>query len=68
MRLHLMINGPKGQEQVLQDSTREVMMPDGKGGFVVETLDESTLTKAYMDVGLAGKPLQVSDSRLFLGR
>jgi hypothetical protein len=60
MRLHLMINGPKGKEQVLKDSTRDVMMPDGKGGFNLETLDEATLTKAYMDVGLSGKPIQVS--------
>jgi hypothetical protein len=58
--LHLMINGPKGKEQVLKDSTRDVMMPDGKGGFNLETLDEATLTKAYMDVGLSGKPIQVS--------
>lgn len=54
-----MINGPKGKEQVLKDSTRDVMMPDGKGGFNLETLDEATLTKAYMDVGLSGKPIQV---------
>ncbi|KAG7529747.1 hypothetical protein FFLO_05436 [Filobasidium floriforme] len=64
MRLHLMINGPKGKEQVLKDSTRDVMMPDGKGGFNLETLDEATLTKVYMDVGLSGKPIQCENTKL----
>ena len=60
MRLHLMINGQKGREDELKEKTREVMMPDGNGGFELVTMDEATLSESYMDVGLSGKALQVS--------
>lgn len=55
-----MINGQKGREDELKEKTREVMMPDGNGGFELVTMDEATLSESYMDVGLSGKALQVS--------
>ena len=60
MRLHLMINGQKGREDELREKMREVMMPDGKGGFDLVTMDDATLSEAYMDVGLSGRAVQVS--------
>lgn len=59
MRLHLMINGQKGREDELKEKMREVMMPDGKGGFELVTLDEATLSESYLDIGLSGEPHQV---------
>lgn len=64
MRLHLMINGDKREvsrdDQGTRGREREVMMPDGRGGFTMESVDEGVLSRAYMDVGLSGKPIQVS--------
>jgi hypothetical protein len=58
-RLHFDINGEKGKEYELQDKMEEVMMPDGKGGFVIRKYDKAVLRDAYMNVGLTGPPGQV---------
>jgi hypothetical protein len=36
------------------------MMPDGTDGYKLQEVDRFTLNQAYMDVGLAGEPMQVS--------
>jgi len=61
MRLHLMVNGPKGGDTWWNQQAREVMMPDGNGGFDVTRRWERVLSKAYADVKLSGQPVQVSD-------
>lgn len=63
MRLHFLTNGEKGKEEELKDDLRPVMMPDGKDGYRLEEVDRLTLNQAYMDVGLAGEPMQVSLGR-----
>ena len=60
MRLHLMVNGPKGGDTWWNQQAREVMMPDGNGGFDVSRRWERVLSKAYADVKLSGQPVQVS--------
>lgn len=62
MRLHFLTNGEKGKEEQLKEDLRPVMLPDGKGGYKIEEMDRATLNQAYMDVGLAGEPMQVSSS------
>ncbi len=59
-RLHFAINGVKGKEYELEEQMEEVMMPDGKGGFVLRKFDKAALGHAYMDVALIGPPGQVS--------
>lgn len=59
MRLHFLINGEKGKEEEMKHEMKPVMVPDGKDGFSIEEIDRWTLNRAYMDVGLAGKPMQV---------
>jgi hypothetical protein len=58
LRLHLMINGPKGGDTWWDQGVREVMIPDGTGYKVVRRW-ERVLSKAYADVKLAGGPVQV---------
>ncbi len=67
LRLHLDINGERGNEAALRSETREVMMPDGKGGFKIKRIDRETLKEAYADVGLAGKAHQVSGDTFYPG-
>lgn len=59
MRLHLMVNGPKGGDTWWNQQAREIMMPDGVGGFDVVRRWERVLSAAYADVKLSGKPVQV---------
>lgn len=59
MRLHFLTNGEKGKEDELKEDVRTVMMPDGKDGYRLQEVDRFTLNQAYMDVGLAGEPMQV---------
>ena len=54
-----MVNGPKGGDVWWDQQAREVMMPDGKGGFEMVRRWEKSLSKAYADVKLSGKPVQV---------
>lgn len=63
MRLHFLTNGEKGKEEDLKEDLRPVMMPDGTDGYKLEEVDRFTLNQAYMDVGLAGEPMQVSPMR-----
>lgn len=63
-RLHFDINGEKGKEYELQDKMEEVMMPDGKGGFVIRKYDKAVLRDAYMNVGLTGPPGQCKSTNL----
>ncbi|OCF54896.1 hypothetical protein L486_07552 [Kwoniella mangroviensis CBS 10435] len=58
MRLHLMINGPKGGDTWWNQQLREIMVPDGEGGYKVVRRWERVLSKAYADVKLSGKPVQ----------
>lgn len=60
MRLHLMINGPKGGNAWWDQQMRDVMVPDGEGGFKTVRRWERVLSKAYVDVKLSGHPIQVS--------
>ncbi|ORY28493.1 hypothetical protein BCR39DRAFT_534920 [Naematelia encephala] len=64
MRLHLMFNGPKGGDTWWDQQTRDVMMPDGKGGFDTVRRWERVLSKAYADVKLAGQPVQCPSAEL----
>jgi len=61
-RLHLMMNGPKGGDALWDKQARDVMVPDGNGGFETVRRWERVLSKAYADVKLSGKPVQVSRS------
>ena len=63
LRLHLMVNGPRGGDVWWDQQAREVMMPDGNGGFEVVRRWEKSLSTAYADVKLSGKPVQVSRPR-----
>lgn len=65
MRLHFLTNGEKGKEDELKEDVRTVMMPDGKDGYRLQEVDRSKLNQAYMDVGLAGEPMQVSSLPYF---
>ncbi|ORX40087.1 CAP1-related protein [Kockovaella imperatae] len=58
LRLHLMVNGPKGGDVWWDQQAREVMMPDGNGGFDMVRRWEKSLSQAYADVKLSGKPIQ----------
>ncbi|KAK8858562.1 hypothetical protein IAR55_002791 [Kwoniella newhampshirensis] len=60
MRLHLMINGPKGGDSWWDQQLREVIIPDGESGFKVVRRWERVLSKAYADVKLSGQPVQVA--------
>ncbi|KAJ9127127.1 hypothetical protein QFC24_001363 [Naganishia onofrii] len=64
MRLHFLINGEKGKEEDMKHEMKQVMVPDGKDGFSIDSLDRATLNRAYMDVGLAGKPMQCQSNNL----
>nr|WVH01971.1 beta-1,2-xylosyltransferase 1 [Naematelia aurantialba] len=64
MRLHLMFNGPKGGDKWWEQQTRDVMMPDGKGGYDVVRRWERVLSQAYADVKLAGVPVQCPSPEL----
>ncbi|GFZ45243.1 hypothetical protein JCM24511_02969 [Saitozyma sp. JCM 24511] len=54
MRLHLMINGPKGGDIWWDKGVRDVMVPDGENGYKVVRRWEKVLSAAYTDVKLAG--------------
>ncbi|OCF33479.1 hypothetical protein I317_02613 [Kwoniella heveanensis CBS 569] len=58
LRLHLMINGPKGGDTWWEQHVREVMLPDGQGSYKIARRWEKVLGRAYADVKLAGKPVQ----------
>ncbi|WVO19106.1 uncharacterized protein IAS62_000383 [Cryptococcus decagattii] len=58
LRLHLMINGPKGGDAWWDQQLRDVMVPDGEGGFKIVRRWERVLSKAYADVKLSGQPVQ----------
>ena len=60
MRLHLMINGRKGGDTWWNQQAREIMVPDGAGGYEVVRRWERVLSKAYADVKLSGHPVQAS--------
>lgn len=62
LRLHLMINGPKGGDAWWDQQLRDVMVPDGDGGFKIVRRWERVLSKAYADVKLSGQPVQVSST------
>jgi hypothetical protein len=59
LRLHLMVNGPKGGDVWWDNQSREVMVPDGKGGFAMVRRWERVLSSGYADVKLSGQPVQV---------
>ncbi|ODO05251.1 hypothetical protein L198_01942 [Cryptococcus wingfieldii CBS 7118] len=67
MRLHLMINGPKGGDAWWDQQLRDVMVPDGEGSFNVVRRWERVLSKAYADVKLAGVPVQQCPSEELCG-
>lgn len=62
LRLHLMMNGPKGGSQVWTRADREVMLPEERGGFEVVRRKDKDLSKAYAEVKLAGTVVQASPS------
>ncbi|WVR06338.1 hypothetical protein IAU60_003369 [Kwoniella sp. DSM 27419] len=64
LRLHLMMNGPKGGDTWWDQHVREVMMPDGQGSFTVARRWEKSLSKAYADVKLAGQPIQCPSAEI----
>jgi hypothetical protein len=59
LRLHLMVNGPKGGDAWWAKEVRDVMIPQGESGYQVVRRWERVLSKAYADVKLAGTPVQV---------
>lgn len=61
MRLHLMINGPKGGDVWWDQQAKEIMIPDGKGSFEMVRRWGRVLSKAYADVKLSGQPVHVSE-------
>lgn len=61
LRLHLMVNGPKGGDTWWDKQSREVMVPDGSRGFEVVRRWDRVLSRAYTDVKLSGQPVQVGD-------
>ncbi|WWC70776.1 uncharacterized protein I206_104727 [Kwoniella pini CBS 10737] len=64
MRLHLMINGPKGGDTWWNQQLREVMVPDGEGSYKVVRRWERVLSKAYADVKLSGQPVQCPNAEI----
>ncbi|EIW66773.1 hypothetical protein TREMEDRAFT_70041 [Tremella mesenterica DSM 1558] len=54
-RLHLMVNGPKGGDAWWANQARDVIMPDGQGGYKTVRRWDRTLSKAYVDVKVSGK-------------
>jgi len=62
LRLHLMINGRKGGDAAWESKTREVMVPDGKGGFEIVKRSDKVLSESYADIKLSNGPIQVSCS------
>ncbi|KAK4689532.1 hypothetical protein P7C73_g565, partial [Tremellales sp. Uapishka_1] len=58
MRLHLMVNGPKGGDVWWEKEVREIMVPNGEAGFKNVRRWARVLSKAYVDVKLAGSPVQ----------
>lgn len=72
LRLHLAINGPKsggpddvqsradGGDGGWEERGREIMIPDGSGGYRIASRHDRTLGKAYAEVKLSGKAVQVS--------
>lgn len=56
-RLHLMFNGKKGNDSAWEEAVSNVMMPDGRGGYVRVDRHGAQLAKVYGDVKLAGKIL-----------
>ncbi|OXB37464.1 hypothetical protein LQV05_003545 [Cryptococcus neoformans] len=64
MRLHLMINGPKGGNAWWDQQMRDVMVPDGEGGFKTVRRWERVLSKAYVDVKLSGHPIQCPSEKI----
>ena len=60
-RLHLMVNGPKGGDVWWAQQSRDVIMPKGNGGYESVRRWDRVLSKAYVDVKLAGKLVGVSD-------
>jgi len=63
MRLHLMVNGPKGGDRWWDQQTRDVMISDGQGSYKQVRRWEKALSGAYADVKLSGKPVQVRYAR-----
>ena len=59
MRLHLMMNGPKGGDATRDKLMRELLVPNGRGGFEVVSRREKVLSRAYADVKLSGELIQV---------
>ncbi|WVQ82986.1 hypothetical protein IAT38_005124 [Cryptococcus sp. DSM 104549] len=64
LRLHLMVNGPKGGDAWWDQQLREVMVPDGVGGFKIVRRWERVLSKAYADVKLSGQPVQCPSAEI----
>ncbi|WWC88564.1 uncharacterized protein L201_003476 [Kwoniella dendrophila CBS 6074] len=64
MRLHLMINGPKGGDTWWNQQLREIMVPDGKGSYQIVRRWERVLSKAYADVKLSGQPVQCPNAEV----
>lgn len=60
IRLHMLFNGKRGNDTDWAESTREVLVPDGKGGYekVVRTAAELA---EYGDVKLTGKAIQCTE-------
>ncbi|KAL7423141.1 hypothetical protein Q5752_002441 [Cryptotrichosporon argae] len=58
LRLHLMVNGPKGGDAWWNNQVREVMVPDEAGGYSIVRRWERMLSQAYADVKLSGHAVQ----------
>lgn len=71
VRMHVMVNGKKGVAggggagggEEWKEVEREIMLPDGKGGYVVKRRKEGMLSGAYAEVKLSGQAIQVSFGR-----
>jgi hypothetical protein len=59
IRMHKLVNGQKGDKQWKEDEV-EVMLPDGKDGWISTSRKAGVLSKAYADVKLSGQAHQVS--------
>lgn len=64
MRLHFMFNDKKGNESYWGETFRELIQPDGQGGYERVTRNMPVLAKAYGDVQLSGKPIQCSTDKM----
>ncbi|WRT67758.1 uncharacterized protein IL334_004730 [Kwoniella shivajii] len=64
MRLHLMVNGPKGGDTWWNQQLREIIVPDGEGGYKTVRRWERVLSKAYADVKLSGQPVQCPNAEV----